>query len=217
MESSRSSLLSTLLMTLPLIVVPAIALLRPPGQSAGISTSALDADENPADSFMDEFEDLGRPSSNSGKQTKTRDSVSDDAEFDGLFEEDSDVDSRPQTPRGRKSQPHSGSVEHPDPFNPFDEPLNEPARETPEVHEEPETHSAEKIVEQLNMQGALRTMWFEAGAKSPVGLAVFFRGQTDLVRIRFEAVGQTREDCAKSVLNQVTEWKAEQVRAEQAN
>ena len=81
----------------------------------------------------------------------------------------------------------------------------------------PAANSAEKIVEQLNMHGALRTMWFEAGAKSPVGFAVFFRGQTDLVRIRFEAVGQTREECANSVLSQVMEWKAEQDHAKQAN
>jgi hypothetical protein len=53
-------------------------------------------------------------------------------------------------------------------------------------------------------------MWFEAGPKTPVGFAAFFRGETELTRIRFEAVGQSREECAKSVLNQVRQWQAEQ-------
>jgi len=58
MDSSRSGLLSTILMTLPLIVVPAVALLRPPGQ-AGISTADLGASEDNAeleDSFFDEID-----------------------------------------------------------------------------------------------------------------------------------------------------------------
>jgi hypothetical protein len=49
MESSRSGLLSTLLMTLPLIVVPAIALLRPPGQMASVSTTPLEATDDSAE------------------------------------------------------------------------------------------------------------------------------------------------------------------------
>jgi hypothetical protein len=31
-----------------------------------------------------------------------------------------------------------------------------------------------------------------------------------LTRIRFEAVGQSREECARNVLNQVRQWQAEQ-------
>ncbi len=60
MDSSRSGLLSTILMTLPLIVVPAVALLRPPGQ-AGVSTVDLEASEDESeldDSFFDDFDAL---------------------------------------------------------------------------------------------------------------------------------------------------------------
>lgn len=58
MDSSRSGLLSTILMTLPLIVVPAVALLRPPGQT-GVSTVDLAASESESeldDSFFDDFD-----------------------------------------------------------------------------------------------------------------------------------------------------------------
>ena len=42
--------------------------------------------------------------------------------------------------------------------------------------------------------------------KTPVGLAVFFRGPEELTRFRFEAVGDNRDACARDVLEQVTRW-----------
>ena len=54
--------------------------------------------------------------------------------------------------------------------------------------------------------GALKTHWFTASDKKPVGLAVFFRGDTEKTRIRFEAVGLSRDECAEDVLQQVTRW-----------
>jgi hypothetical protein len=93
--------------------------------------------------------------------------------------------------------------------NPFDSPDVESNKEEPAA-DASQPGAADKIVEQLNIQGAVRTIWFEAGAKSPVGFAAFFRGQTELMRIRFEAVGESREECAKNVLRQVNQWQAEQ-------
>ena len=211
MDSSRSGLLSTLLMTLPLIVVPAIALLRPPGQAAGVSTSPLDASDSSDDDFLSDLMELeaglddapefiGKPSSQSS------------TEFDGLFEETEDetpdagttkADDRNHRPNGTKP------AGEPNPFMPFEPGENDRSAVDPRtVQRSPGT--ADEIVEYLNSHGALKTMWFEAGPKSPVGFATFFRGQTELMRIRFEAVGQTREECARNVFDQVTQWQAKE-------
>ena len=58
MDSSRSGLLSTLIMTVPLIVVPAIALLRPAGPNQGLSTNQLEASDTD-DFFNEEFGGFG--------------------------------------------------------------------------------------------------------------------------------------------------------------
>ena len=83
-----------------------------------------------------------------------------------------------------------------------------PKAEVPliESDPDPEKPDAAQVVEQLNAMGALKTMWFEAGDKTPVGLAVFFRGPEEQTRFRFEAVGDSREACARDVLEQVTRW-----------
>ena len=204
MDSSRSGLLSTLLMTLPMIVVPAIALLRPPGQPAGISTSPLDAADTLEDELFSEFDVTGNESRQPKKSAETS-SRNLTEEFDGLFDEEP---AEIEDSGGRNSVAEDSSS-----FNPFDNEDEDWSEEDRSTVQD-ETASPEKIVEQLNMRGALRTMWFEAGAKTPVGFAVFFRGETELMRIRFEAVGRTRPECAQKVLEQVEKWQAEQAREE---
>ena len=63
MDSSRSGLLSTLLMTLPLIIVPSIALLRPAGGPAGVAQTVAQGAQTPDDSPDDFFDglDTGEP------------------------------------------------------------------------------------------------------------------------------------------------------------
>lgn len=218
MDSSRGGLLSTLLMTLPLIVVPAIALLREPGMLPGVSQTPLDA--------SDTDESLGDPM------------------LDDLFgTDDSNPRSKPR-PRGSDSRPSVDDTESPftevpdDPVPEFDNEaapgdpfeVNPPPgsgdtkgrpdrdRKTPngipdDLEPRSEDDSAAdhvRIIKQLESEGALRTLWFEPSATHPVGLAVFFRGQTELVRIRFEAVGRSRDACARDVLQQVHRWRQEQ-------
>ena len=208
MESSRSGLLSTLLMTFPLIVVPAIALLRPPGQTASVSTTPLEAANDSEEELLEEF-DLVESDSEPRKSRAAQDSDSAGDEFEELFAEPaSEVDSDSANV-GRSKKANSTEVLDKELSNPFD---LEESNGTPRAEEQTAetTGGADRIVEKLNVQGALRTMWFEAGPKTPVGFAAFFRGQTELTRIRFEAVGQSREECARNVLNQVVQWQAEQ-------
>lgn len=203
MDSSRSGLLSTLLMTLPLIVVPAIALLRPPGQTSGVSTAPLDAADLAEEIFPDDFKSEDDSPADAQSKSPKESAKNIEDEFGGLFDE---APSEAVDDEKRHAPPESLLQLIP---NPFDSPDVKFNKEEP-VADASQPGAADKIVEQLNIQGAVRTIWFEAGAKSPVGFAAFFRGQTELMRIRFEAVGESREECAKNVLRQVNQWQAEQ-------
>ena len=208
MESSRSGLLSTLLMTLPLIVVPAIALLRPPGQMPSVSTTPLEATDDSAEELLDEF-DIVESESEPRKTRADRETDGASEEFDELFAESPSVSNSRSADADRSLKRDSTEDFDKDLSNPFD--LEESSDDSLTGPQTPKTAGgAERIVEELNVNGALRTMWFEAGSKTPVGFAAFFRGQTELTRIRFEAVGQSREECARNVLNQVRQWQAEQ-------
>ena len=221
MDSSRSGLLSTLLMTLPLIVVPAVALLRPPGQG-GVSSVELGASEREADdSLFDGFPEF--ESDSAGAITEEQRGHSDPPlngtddhgsnPEDDIFQESNspdaespgDVSPRARPPGRASNDPFLSDVELP-----TTPPMKQPApkAEVPliESDPDPEKPDAAQVVEQLNAMGALKTMWFEAGDKTPVGLAVFFRGPEEQTRFRFEAVGDSREACARDVLEQVTRW-----------
>lgn len=220
MDSSRSGLLSTLLMTLPLIVVPTVALLRPPGH-VGLATVDLEAsDREEVDSLFEGFPDFeadpaGAIQTETAGHTEPEGIQHHDpgsmAEGDipgDLKSSDADL---PKNLPPRTSRPPDANK---DPFLPDDRPHAPPPAERHDA--EPSLRSgsdmdtvkadAGQIVEQLNAMGALNTMWFEAGDKTPVGLAVFFRGSQELTRFRFEAVGESREACARDVLEQVTRW-----------
>jgi hypothetical protein len=208
MESSRSGLLSTLLMTLPLIVVPAVALLRPPGRIASVSTTPLEAKDDSAEELLDEFDIVESESELRGMRAgRAADYASD--EFDELFADSPSASNSRSADTDRASTQDSAEALNEDLSNPFD--LEESSYDSVTDRKNIGTAGgAERIVEELNVKGALRTMWFEAGARTPVGFAAFFRGQTELTRIRFEAVGQSREECARNVLNQVRQWQSEQ-------
>ena len=208
MESSRSGLLSTLLMTLPLIVVPAMALLRPPGQMPSVSTMPLEATDDSAEELLDEF-DIVESESEPRKTRPDRETDGASEEFDELFDESPSASNSRSADADRPLKRDSTEAFDKDLSNPFD--LEESSDDSLTEQQTPKTTGgAERIVEELNVNGALRTMWFEAGSRTPVGFAAFFRGQTELTRIRFEAVGQSREECARNVLNQVRQWQAEQ-------
>lgn len=219
MDSSRSGLLSTFLMTLPLIIVPAVALLRPPGTINGISTAALDASEDDdVDAIFDDFDGFENAPSKAFKEELSGKADSNSRELDDafLFEDEHDhpvtveekrTGSADASPRIR---PPSADpfIDHSDPGTPLDatKQTEVPKASYDPSDAEPAQSDAEKMVAQLKDLGALRTMWFRASESAPVGFAAFFRGETELTRIRFEAVGQTREECVQNVLDQVTRW-----------
>jgi hypothetical protein len=239
MDSSRSGFLSTLLMTLPLIIVPALALLRPPHPSASVSSRNLAADE-----AINEGAELGFPDDfPAGPSADSVSRNSDDVDINAIFGSaengsangaDTASDKAPKAGEGDTDQsdgdmPSAG-------FDPFQEsdsgegsaPMRAPrsradkapapkaagdtrpgtaAPTGPTDPVESDRSSAQRLVQQLNALGSIRTLWFDAGDRTPVGFAAFFRGQTELTVYRFEAVGQTRAECARNVLDQVTAWR----------
>ena len=220
MDSSRSGLLSTLLMTLPLIVVPAVALLRPPGHVGMATVDLAASDGEEVDSLFEGFPDFEADTAG-GTQTETAGHSDPDGiqQHDPGSKAESDISGDPKSPDGDQQKNLPPGTSRPpdankDPFLPDDRTHAPPPTERHDI--EPSLPSGSdldtvkadvgKIVEQLNAMGALNTMWFEAGDKTPVGLAVFFRGSQELTRFRFEAVGESREACARDVLEQVTRW-----------
>ncbi|MFO0978066.1 MAG: hypothetical protein U0996_16790 [Planctomycetaceae bacterium] len=257
MDSSRSGLLSTLLMTLPLIVVPAIALLRPPGPIGGVSGTPADASEEDENFGIPGFEELaGSGSKSAPKKSKRAREESND--FSEIFpDEEADTTAESSDEEATSSSDDIGDA----PL--FDEPRKElkpsrtdtkgasrkgsmEKRKAPaddaegsdfkevsaddrgksadsndvegtdggETQEAAATPKSQQIIKQLNAMGAIRTLWFHAGETTPVGLAVFFRGDTELMRYRFEAVGSSRDECAKNVLDQVLAWQKARLQAE---
>ena len=184
MDSSRNSLLSTLLMTLPLIVVPLIAMLRPPGPTGGISTAPMAASETP---WLNDFDGLFQEEFASENATDTP------AESDPSWKINADP-----------FLPGAASAAAPETTAP-ETPVLRPTAAAAEA--EPAPVDQIQLAEQrLRTLGASRVHWFEASAEKPFGLSVFFRGSDQIVQYGFMAAAPTRIEALTEVLDQVAEW-----------
>jgi len=220
MDSSRSGLLSTLLMTLPLIIVPAIALLRPAGGPAGVSQTIAhgseSSEETPGETLdielLEGFEKslADAPEFN---PTETADAAGSpkNSGIDELLP-DSALTPKDQKKSLTPATPKSAEPIGRDPFQQLgsdDSPPNTPREQAADAGVDPATEAA---VRQLQALGAIRTLWFVPGTTTSHGFAAFFRGETELVRYRFEATGPTRSGCVEDVLQQVRQWRSQSAR-----
>ena len=189
MDSSRNSLLSTLLMTLPLIVVPLIAMLRPPGPTGGISTAPMAASEAP---WLNDFDGLFKEEFASENATDTP------AESDPSW----NINADPFLPGAASAAaPEATAPETTAP----EAPVLRPTAAAAEA--EPAPVDQIQLAEQrLKALGASRVHWFEASAEKPFGLSVFFRGSDQIVQYGFIAAAPTRIEALTEVLDQVAEW-----------
>jgi|GEM_PF-1703271 hypothetical protein len=189
MDSSRNSLLSTLLMTLPLIVVPLIAMLRPPGPTGGISTAPMAASETP---WLNDFDGLFQEEFASENATDTP------AESDPSWK----INADPFLPGAASTAaPEATAPETTAPETPVLQPTAAAAEA------EPAPVDQIQLAEQrLRTLGASRVHWFEASAEKPFGLSVFFRGSDQIVQYGFMAAAPTRIEALTEVLDQVAEW-----------
>jgi hypothetical protein len=204
MESQRSGILSTFIMTIPLVIVPALAIFRPPVPTSGFTSTDLGAaDEDVQDDPLSEFDLEPMPAPESIPE-------SEEADAHGSEVSDRRSDSARPGASGEKntSPPMKLTPAIPEhPSDPFSADGSFPESQ-PSSADEPSEASETILMQQLKELGAMRTFWFAVpDSETETGLAVFFRGDNDNMVYRFEAVGTTREGVLRSVHQQVSRWK----------
>ncbi|MCP4511975.1 MAG: hypothetical protein GY826_36860, partial [Fuerstiella sp.] len=169
MESSRGGPLTTFIMMLPLIVVPAIAMLRPSSPEGGLLSSLLSAgsgDSSVSESPGDEPDFDGF--SESDFEAEFAEILDSDDEASGadapLFSEESSFPSESNTAE-------SPSVATPQAFI-----------QTPPFPELAADAGVEALTVQLRSMGATRTLWFSPGDSSTYGFVAFFPAGQGIVR-----------------------------------
>ena len=209
MESSRGGPLTTFIMMLPLIIVPAIAMLKPVDQKGSLLSSLLSAapseDEAEdqvgqlpdADGFSSDvfgMGDLGAPSG-SGSEFEAPDDFSDLES--ALFAEASDGISGaklPASPRVNAVSGRSGGA-------------SLLAGNSGRAGNDADTQHLLAVLRQL---GVTRTLWFTPGSSQSVGFVAFFQPGQGIISYRFEAIAGSRAAAATAVVMQVKEWLANQ-------
>ena len=218
MDSSRSGLLSTLIMTIPLIVVPAIALLRPAAPNQGLATTALEASSGD-DFFNEEFgefslDDFGNQKPN--PQMTTSRTGSDD--YSELFAEETESNQAP--PADHEHSHESNHLEDPFAVKPgtiagreADVSTNNAGSNVPDVslrNQGVEASVEKSLLQQLTTAGAAKTLWFSPGQLGKTGFAAFVPIPQTSTQYRFEAIATTRADAVRNVLQQIVAWRAQQ-------
>lgn len=186
MDSNRGGPLTTFIMMLPLIIVPAIAMLRPAGDGKGLLSSLLSA-------ASDRSETNTPP----------------EAGFD-----DSGFGSLPDDPFGEDfSEFPATDDDFPGIDAP---PFGRPPVGSPSVLRNPTRSPADSRNEaqfeaRLGQLGVDRTIWFQPGPNAQTfGLAAFVPSADGTLRFRFEAIAPTRAAAVENVATQIEAWAGEQ-------
>jgi hypothetical protein len=186
MDSSRGGPLSNLILLLPLIVVPAVAILRPADQDSGFVGDDLTASE---DGFMSGTED-----------------------FDANFFRDLDAESA--SVDGEKDRSSAGDVAiAQSDFTESHMSSSDRSRPKPETtHQHPETHSNRQEnqgqrLPDLSHLGVTSSMWFSPGANAGFGFVAFVPTEKDSVRYRFSSIQKTEEAAVDDVAKQIRVWR----------
>jgi hypothetical protein len=197
MESSRGGPLTTFIMMLPLIVVPAMAMFRPSGPEGSLLSSLLSADSN---------------------DSAASDSPGDDADIDGFSESDfeaefaellgSDTADSDIAPGGVSEEPTFSS-------EPERTELQSVAALQQATQSTPPSSSStnaefEELTVRLRVLGATRTLWFYPGDRSAFGFVAFFPASQGSIRYRFEAIATSKNAAVRDVIQQANEWKSSQ-------
>ena len=213
MESSRGGPLTTFIMMLPLIIVPAIAMLRPAGQQGSILSDLLSA-----------------ATGESGQESTADPAAGDEAAlFDGFPEELTDSDLDAETSDSDLDAALFAEVtgtESADPFNSQSEPpppsaadFSAPDFGSPDFSDpgfgasgggrSVSDADTEQLLGRLKQLGVAKTIWFAPGPDS-VGFVAFVPAGTGILSYRFEAVAASKAAAVQDVLQQVTDWHRKQ-------
>jgi hypothetical protein len=197
MESSRGGPLTTFIMMLPLIVVPALAMFRPSGPEGSLLSSLLSAGSN---------------------DSSVADAPDDGADIDGFSESDFEAEFAEILDSSSSTTGDEDSIFTEDPSFPSDSGADEtPSVATPQTFPRsapapdlPADADLETLTTQLRMLGATRTLWFSPGDNSTFGFVAFFPAGQGSVRYRFEAIAASRVAAVQAVTHQAREWKSSQ-------
>ncbi|MEO2014326.1 MAG: hypothetical protein ABGZ53_08115 [Fuerstiella sp.] len=197
MESSRGGPLTTFIMMLPLIVVPAIAMLRPSSPEGGLLSSLLSAgsgESSLSESTGDE------PDFNGFSES----------DFEGEFAEILDLDDKAS---GADAPLFSEERSLPSDSDRADAPsVATPSAfiRTPPFPDLAADADVEALTVQLRSLGATHTLWFSPGETSIYGFVAFFPAGQGIVRYRFEAIATSKAAAVRDVIHQASEWKSSQ-------
>lgn len=178
MDSSRGGPLSTLILMLPLIVVPALVVMRPSEQDSGFSSNDLAASVD--DEFGTDGEGL---ESMFGPESDFADSEAPQRSAEmGLLEMPlSDFESSPEETardsRGSERTPNRAS-----------------------------DSSTGRRIPDLSQWGVTRSIWFTPGNPDQIGFAAFVPFRNGRVRYRFAAIGTSDDEVVEDVIRQIKEW-----------
>ncbi len=210
MDSSRGGPLTTFIMMLPLIVVPALALLRPADQqgsllhsllSAGtrvVNGEAADSDDDSGES--DPLEALFSEVSESDFDLDDAGPDVEDAEFGSSsgFDDDLFAEANGTALAENFQSSFDGAPTAP--------PVNSAQAPSVDLTGDPQLS---QLMAQLKQMGATRTLWFSPGGQS-VGFVAFFRAGNGIVSYRFEAVAASRASAVADVMAQARDWQGTQ-------
>ena len=190
MDSSRGGALSTLILMLPLVVVPALVVLRPSDRNSGVSSydlAASDSDTN-SNNFLSDTDDFD---SVFGQEIQSK-----------SFHEDGhpEIDDLLASPLADLDQMDS-RIHDANPVEPS------PANRRNALPESPlKTRSHGSF--DLSRWGVTQTVWFTPGDAGATGLAVFVPApmKNGRIRYRFEAIGASDEQVVHDVIRQINDW-----------
>jgi len=205
MESNRSSPLSTLIMILPLIVVPGLAILRPAEHDNGFVSDDLNAaaqgmefsEFEPTVGAGDSFSRLlDSPPSRPRSAASRLDAPM--ARLDAPLAEDW------RSP----SETHGAATGRTAPNRTAGGAITQPSNRLTDSASAAAPHAA--LLENLRIAGATRTMWFRPGGTGDVGFIAFLPGDGNMVSYRFEAIASSESDAIRDVVRQVRRWQQQQ-------
>ena len=199
MESNRGGPLTTFIMTLPMIVVPTIAMLKPADNGAGLLSGLLSASQNASsdesagdapefagladdvNSMFFEEESADAPSFGS-ESGAPGESLMDNDDFDAIF--GAELDSHSTSPPPASVTAAASSMSN-----------------------ATEGIDAGRLHAELQNMGVMKTLWFSPDGQRS-GFIAFFPGTSDAgsVQYRFEAIAATRDKALNEVVQQAREW-----------
>ena len=221
MDSSRGGPLTTFIMTLPLIVIPALALLRPADQEGsllhsllsagtravnGDASDSVDGDQE-SDPFADLFSEVSESSAGfEADETEPNAAADPDGGLDAdLFAEAFGDSAADEIRSDFGAAPKSAGFDSASPFDAAPPPRN-PAPPAVDLSGD---QRLRQLLGQLKAMGAERPVWFSPGNQT-VGFAAFFQSGKGMLSYRFSAVADSHAAAVADVIAQARRWQGTQ-------